>query len=163
MSRKRKDKKLSHWLRFELQKPAPIEFQDTAAMAEGEPQLLGGEIIARNVVKEAMRGERWAIELCYDRTEGKPIQAVKDDASERGVEERLEDVTKHHLNELARSLGVAVAAEPIGAGPVVTGGEAGELDEREADVGDDGPGTVRGLLDLPRDGDRDSEDAQDEP
>jgi hypothetical protein len=139
MSRKRKDKKLSHWLRFELQKPAPIEFQDTAAMAEGEPQLLGGEIIARNVVKEAMRGERWAIELCYDRTEGKPIQAVKDDASERGVEERLEDVTKHHLNELARSLGVAVAAEPIGAGPVVTGGEAGELDEREADLATTAP------------------------
>jgi hypothetical protein len=99
--KKRKDRKLSHWLKVKLGSPAPMEYQDVQSMAEGKPQKLVGEVIADNIAREAMKGERWAIELSYDRTEGKPIQAVKEDTGERSVEERIEDVTKHHLNELA--------------------------------------------------------------
>lgn len=161
--RKRKDTKVSRWLKRRLADPAPIEFQDIDAMAGGAPQKLVGEVIAENVTREAMKGERWAIELTFDRSEGKPIQAVKDDASDRSVEERLEDVTRHHLNQLALAAGGEPLAAAVGADSLDAGDADRERDERRADPGDDRPGTTRGLLDLPRDGGDDPEDPQDEP
>jgi hypothetical protein len=68
-----------------LGKSAPIDLQDTLTRwPMGDPGKTNAEIIAEHIVSEARdKKERWAIELIADRTEGKPIQAVKQDDGDR--------------------------------------------------------------------------------
>ena len=162
--RKRRDTKLSKWLRELLGKNAPIEFQDQAELLSGEPGKTNAEIIAEAVVAAAREGKQWAIELVHDRTEGKPVQAIKPDDGDRSVEERINDVTVQHLNDLAAKLGNAgdPPPAPVGADSVA------EPDDPEPHADPSGPGhaaaaPARKLLDLPKDGDRDSQDAQGQP
>ncbi len=164
--RKRRDTKLSKWLRELLGRNAPIEFQDQAELLAGEPGKTNAEIIAEAVVAAAREGKQWAIELVHDRTEGKPVQAIKPDEGDRSVEERINDVTVQHLNDLAVRFADggsgAAPAGPVGADSVA------EPDDPESDAhatrpGDTAAAPARKLLDLPKDGDRDSQDAQGQP
>src|SRR5438309_1938024 len=107
--RKRRDRALSRWLKEILGRAAPIDFQDVDSMAGGDPGKTNAEVVAELIVREACKGERWAIEILADRTEGKPVQAVKQEGEDRSVEERIEDVTVAHLNDLA---GAGVGAGP---------------------------------------------------
>jgi hypothetical protein len=151
--KKRRDVLLSKWLKTILGKSAPIDLQDTLAMANGDPGKTNAEIIAEHIVSEARdKKERWAIELIADRTEGKPIQAVKQDDGDRSTEERIEDVTRAHLNDLAN---VALGIQPR---PASAERAAESPDGDEDSPGDDAAGPTRNPLDLPEDGDRDSED-----
>ena len=162
--RKRRDTKLSKWLRELLGRNAPIEFQDQAELLAGEPGKTNAEIIAEAVVAAAREGKQWAIELVHDRTEGKPVQAVKADEGDRSVEERITDVTVQHLNDLAARF---ADAGPAPAGPVGADSDA-QPDDPEPHADAAGPGhtataPARKLLDLPKDGHRDSQDAQGQP
>lgn len=162
--RKRRDTKLSKWLRELLGRNAPIEFQDQVELLAGEPGKTNAEIIAEAVVAAAREGKQWAIELVHDRTEGKPVQALKPDEGDQSVEERINDVTVQHLNDLAASLAGAATGEtaPLSADPEP------EPDDPEPDADPAGPGhpaaaPARKLLDLPKDPDRDSQDAAGQP
>jgi hypothetical protein len=149
--KKRRDVLLSKWLKTLLGQGAPMELQDMDAMAMGDPGKTNAEIIAGHIVGEALKKERWAIELIADRTEGKPMQAVKQDDGDRSTEERIEDVTRAHLNDLARvALGVV-----SGAGDAERPAEPPDADE--ADPGDRPARPTRNKLDVPEDGDNDSE------
>jgi hypothetical protein len=155
--KKRRDAKLSRWLKELLGRNAPIEIQDIDELADGQPGKTNAEALAEIIVREAVvNKERWAIELIADRTEGKPVQAVKNDEGDRTTEERIADVTVAHLNQLAGSVG-----KPGGAGdgqrPHAGTGEPAEPPHPDrADPGDRAPRPARPLLDLPPDGDHDS-------
>jgi hypothetical protein len=152
--KKRRDVLLSKWLKTILGKSAPIELQDTMSMAHGDPGKTNAEIIAEHIISEARdKKERWAIELIADRTEGKPIQAVKQDDGDRSTEERIEDVTRAHINDLAN------AALGIQSRPASAEREIEPADGDEDRPGHGTTGTARNPLDLPEDGDSDSQDA----
>lgn len=151
-AKKRRDTKLSKWLKELLGRNAPEVFQDIQELAEGYPGKTNAEVIAEKVIEAARDGKQWAIELVHDRTEGKPVQAVKPDEGDRTTEERIEDVTVHHLNDLARKLAT------VGAGPDPESDDSG-ADRDQARPATDAPGAARNPLDLPEDGHRDSQDA----
>lgn len=171
--KKRRDTKLSKWLRELLGRNAPIEFQEQAELLAGEPGKTNAEVIAEAVLAAAREGKQWAIELVHDRTEGKPVQAIKPDEGDRSVEERINDVTVQHLNDLANGLaaklGDSGGGNTGGSQPVTVGADpAAESDDPEPDADAAGPGhpaaaPARKLLDLPKDSDRDSQDAQGQP
>jgi hypothetical protein len=158
-AKKRRDAKLSKWLRELLGRNAPIEFQIEADLLTGDPGKTNAEIIAEKVVEAAREGKQWAIELIHDRTEGKPVQAVKQDEGDRSVEERIEDVTVQHLNDLARKL---AAVGDGGSSPLSADSpepENPKPHEYGAGSAHKPAAPARSLLDLPQDRDRDSQDA----
>jgi hypothetical protein len=158
--RKRRDAKLSRWLKEILGRSAPIDVQSIDELAEGNPGKTNAEVLAEIVVREAVvNKERWAIELIADRTEGKPVSAAKDEGGDRTTEERIADVTVAHLNDLAARVG----KPPVRSDDERADAGAAEPAERpDADrprPRDRTAPPARGLLDLPPDGDHDSQDA----
>lgn len=150
--KKRRDTKLSLWLKQILGKAAPIEFQIINDLAEGDPGRTNAEVVAEKVVEAAREGKQWAIELCYDRTEGKPAQSAKADVDDTRVEERINDVTKQHLTILAEKLGAPISAHTV---PVAEESDDGRRDH----PGQRAAGPARSILDLPKDEAGDSQDA----
>lgn len=163
-ARKRRDTKLSKWLRELLGRNAPIDFQDQAELLAGEPGKTNAEVIAEAVVAAAREGKQWAIELVHDRTEGKPVQAVKADEGDRSVEERINDVTVQHLNDLAAKLGNIgdSPAPPLSADPQPEP-DAPEPHANAAGSGHPAAAPAHKLLDLPKDEHRDPQDPQGQP
>lgn len=149
--------RISRRLRELLSQEAPPEFQETSGLAGG--LLTNGDLIANEVIKAALMGKEWAILMIRDGTEGKPGQATKDDTTDRTTEEALDDVTRKRLNDLAGgNPGPSTPASPAG-------DTHSKPEPKDSGVDPDRPrpperttGTARGLLDLPRDGDRHSED-----
>jgi hypothetical protein len=148
---KRRDASLAKWLKRLLGENAALECQDQDELLAGDPGRTNAEVVARIIVKKATVEQDWkAIELLADRTEGKPVQGQRlEDGSDRSVEERIEDVTRAHLNDLAAAVGADAVALP----------QAGELDRRAPDAADRPARPARNPLDLPEDGLGDSEDA----
>lgn len=62
------------------------------------------DLIVHEVVKMALRGKEWAIQLVYDRMEGKtPVgNQARDDG--RGLEDKLDGITTAHLNAYSESI-----------------------------------------------------------
>jgi hypothetical protein len=151
---KRRDTKLSKWLKEILGKNAPIEFQIEDDLLSGHPGRTNAEVIADAVIAEARKGKQWAIEVVYDRTEGKPVQAIKQDDGDRTFEERITDVTVKHLNDIAAHRSAPAAKPPVGADspPPDDAGTA----EPAAVAGERPARPARDFLDLPQNGVGDS-------
>lgn len=107
------------------------------------------ELLVKKVVGMALDPKRqcqWAVELIFDRMEGKAVQgaAVREDA--RITEEKLDDLTAEHLNSIAAEFSKDAARE-------LAGSDAEDAAHRPA--ADD--------LDLPDDGADGPEEAPGEP
>ena len=70
------------------------------------------DLIVHEVVKLALKGKEWAIQLVYDRVEGKAPQGqpVKEDG--RILEDRLDAVAKSHLNSFSEAVIQHQESEP---------------------------------------------------
>lgn len=145
-----RETRLSKYLRAILGTSAPIEFQDIAAMADGDTGKTNAEVIAEKVIQAARTGDKWAIEFIRDTAEGKPAATQQGDDGARRTEEKLRDVTKQHLNQFAESFAQLGAPEPVAA----PAGDAGPGKGEPAGPPVDPPaGPTRSLMDLPQDGD----------
>lgn len=151
MKDKKRAQKLSRVLKARAGEEAPSAFQDYEAMGEGGGKLTWNDVIAQQILKAAAEGKQWAIEMYRDQTEGKPAQAKPDEGGDRSADERLESNLAHHLNRLVGPSPERVGAEPVAPAPGV--------DEDDADVAEIPAAPARGLLDLPKDGHHDPEDA----
>ena len=93
------------------QKSPPLQkFMDrdmVAEIASGDPGPDFAQLIAKKVVELAAhraKENRWAVELIFDRLEGKAAQTVINDDSSRQINERLDTYTIQHLNDMAKKL-----------------------------------------------------------
>jgi hypothetical protein len=125
----RADAKISKNLKRILSDVAPDNHQIVLANGD-KTQKSYAEVIAEGVVQLAADRKEWAITFIAEYTEGKPTVADKQDGGDSTTEERLRDVTKHHLNALARQFGAsdnaaADSATDHQAKPAGANGEAG--------------------------------------
>jgi hypothetical protein len=109
-----------------------------ASIRAGTPVPTLAELLVDKVIKLALdpkRANQWAVELIFDRVEGKSVkgQAIREDG--RQIEERLDEITTEHLNSLAAQFAK---------------NEPGELVERR-NIEDRTPGPASKLLDLHKD------------
>ena len=84
-------------------------------MAEGEAGFTAAEVLAHKVMSRAIdpdTNNKWAIEMILDRTEGKPVSAEKKSDEGRHIEERLDNITKGYLNEMAEGSYSAMKDKP---------------------------------------------------
>lgn len=70
----------------------------------GTPLPKIADLVVYEVVKMALKGKEWAIQLAYDRTEGKTPTGQQTKEDGRILEERLDTVTQAHINALAESI-----------------------------------------------------------
>lgn len=100
--------KLGDHLKQLIGQPAPVEMLDgwqdiINEMAEGRQAPQIAELIAMKVLKAAVdpnRPNQWAVELVFDRVDGKAIQQTAGEGRDE-IEERLNDISRQHLNDLA--------------------------------------------------------------
>jgi hypothetical protein len=82
-------------------------FNDALRTALMRPHGRGKEakarmtVIAENLVSAAVRGEPWAINACFDRIEGKPMQSI---------EAKVDLISSMSNEQLERELQAALAA-----------------------------------------------------
>jgi len=110
------------------------EIRDAMAAGHATPMLI--DLLARKIVQLATNPNeknQWAVELVFDRVEGKPIQGTPPDDGGRRIEDRLDELTKHNLNQIAKP---HLTATPV-------------VHERTAEERAAGP--ARKLMDLPSD------------
>lgn len=123
------EQKLADLLRRELAKRADISDlpQDGInALAEGYAAPSKAEVLVAKVVRLACdpaKTHEFAIELIFDRLEGRPPVSQPDSLDPLAAEERLSDVTQQHLNDLAKGL---LRSAPAGQ-PSAAAGPAGRL------------------------------------
>ena len=118
-----------------------------AGLKAGTPMPTLADLVVRKVTRLAMdpnASNQWAVEMVWDRIEGKAVQGEIPTDSGRQIEERLDTISRDHLNAIAAD--IARARESAAA---------------DADVRSDGP-TAR-LLDLSRNRAGDSQDAGKQP
>jgi len=68
------------------------------------PQV--SELLAEKVVQLALdpsKSNQWAVEMVFDRSEGRVVQGIPLREDGRVTEDRLNEYTTHHLNALAAS------------------------------------------------------------
>lgn len=114
-----KREKLADLIRDYIGRPAPVEMLDgwdeaLQRMAEGEPAPKIAELIVMKVLKAASdpaRSNQWAVELVFDRVDGKAIAASSGEGRDE-IEDRLDDLSRRHLDDLAR---LCVASSEAGA------------------------------------------------
>lgn len=95
---------LTKLLRHRLTDPCPpsqLPPAMQAAMSPGQKAPTYGDAIVFQLMDAAMQGREWAIEQVLDRTEGKPVQAVRQEDVDRTTNEMLNDVTTQLLNKFA--------------------------------------------------------------
>jgi uncharacterized membrane-anchored protein YjiN (DUF445 family) len=62
------------------------------------------DLLIRKVIRLALdkdKGNQWAVELIFDRVEGKSVAGEPVRQDSRVVEDRLDDITREHLNSIA--------------------------------------------------------------
>lgn len=119
MAKKTARQKLGDYLKSMIGQPAPVEMLDgwqdiINEMAEGKSAPLIAELIAMKVLKAAVdpsRPNQWAVELVFDRVDGKAIQQNSGEGRDV-IEERLDDISRQHLNDLAALSTADAAAGP---------------------------------------------------
>lgn len=105
-------------------------------LQSGKPAPLVAELLAKKVIKLALdpkKSNQWAVELIFDRLEGRAAQGAPMREDGRNIERRLDDLSTEHLNSVAADFAKATRERAA---------------EKTADEAD-GP-TAR-LLDLSRD------------
>ena len=96
---------LSKLLKDLLGKPVSIKNLSAAEISElveGFQVMSNGEALAEKLMQLATLGKEWAIQIVLERTEGRAVQAAKEDGSDKTTEERLDYITTQHLNSLAK-------------------------------------------------------------
>lgn len=132
MSKKNKSPKmqLSEKLREMINRAVPIRMLQEVApelideLQAGMPVPLVADLIVDKLIKLAIdpkRPNQWALELIWERMEGKAAQGQPPDDQGRLLEERLDDITTQHLNAIAtqyakshRDGQPAVKEQPLG-------------------------------------------------
>ena len=128
---------LAKLLREKLGETADLEFQNITNPIPGQPTtsfVTNGDVLVDKIMKLAVEGKQWAMQLVFDYVEGKPAQASTEDAESRQTEQRLDEISSEHLNQFAEQV--------IGRG-TDAGGESS---------GDDPARPVSRLMDLPKNG-----------
>lgn len=96
---------LSKLLRDLLGRPVSIKnlsAKEVSELVEGFQVMNNGEALAEKLMQLAVQGKEWAIAIVLERTEGRAVQAAKEDGSDKTTEERLDYITTQHLNSLAK-------------------------------------------------------------
>lgn len=102
---KKKRIRLSKLLQELLGQPVSIKNltdKEIADLVEGYAVMSNGEALATKLMQLAVQGKEWAVQIVLERTEGRAVQAAKEDGSDRTTEEKLDHVTAQHLNSLAK-------------------------------------------------------------
>lgn len=109
MSPKPDRRKLSEIIRETLGSLAPpsllVDRAIIDAMIEGAPAPRIADLLVNKVVKLALdpdKANQWAVELIFDRVEGKASPVMVSDQEGRQIDERIENVSVAHLNSLAK-------------------------------------------------------------
>ena len=107
---RRINRKLSEVLIEEMKKRAPFDLVEkypglVEAMANGEKAFTLGEVIVHKLLVLAAdtKSNKWAVEMVFDRLEGKPVAGEQKSDKGRRIEERLDAITVEHLNEILPS------------------------------------------------------------
>ena len=108
MAKRTAKQRLGDHLKQMIGQPAPVDMLDgwqdiINEMAEGRQAPQIAELIAMKVLKAAVdpnRPNQWAVELVFDRVDGKAIQQTAGEGRDE-IEERLNDISRQHLNDLA--------------------------------------------------------------
>lgn len=105
---------LTKLLRSKLSEPCPPKLLPPtmqAAMKVGGKTPTYGDAVVHQLLEAAVVDKReWAIEQILDRTEGKPVQAIRQEDSDRTTGEMLNDVTLKLLNRFASGIAPAKPA-----------------------------------------------------
>jgi hypothetical protein len=147
------DVKLTQLIKRELGKKASINEDLTQeqidAVAQGHRIPTKAEVLVAKLVRMAIdpnKSNQAAVEMVFDRVEGRPIQAPPPDTGSREVEERLDDLTKQHLNDLAGAFQRGdkkpsdLTEQPASSGPIAATVRAAGPAARLLDLPQDGPG-----------------------
>ena len=83
-------------------------------LKNGTPVPVVAELLVNKVVRLALdpkKSNQWAVELIFDRVEGKAVQGrpIREDG--RVLEDRLDEVTATHLNSIAAKFAKQAASE----------------------------------------------------
>jgi hypothetical protein len=123
------EQKLADLLRRELSKRAEVSDlpkEMHAELAEGCAFPSKAEALVSKVVRLACDPQsvhEFAIELIFDRLEGRPPVSQPDSLDPLAVEERLSETTQQHLNDIAQGL---LRHHPVGQ-PAAPAGPASRL------------------------------------
>ncbi len=109
---KKQKRGLSETLKDMLGKPAPVELVDQISadlrdrIAEGGPIPSYEELIVARCLQIALGPKpcQWAMELVWDRVEGKPFKNENVDKSRNQWEKKMDDVTAAQLNNIAATV-----------------------------------------------------------
>ena len=88
-----------------------------ADMSVGKQFPTVAELLVNKVVRLALdpnKSHQWAVELIFDRVEGKPVRGEMVRSEDRGIEDKLDAVTTEHLNRLAAQFAEDAKAELVG-------------------------------------------------
>jgi hypothetical protein len=122
-----------------LQEVAP---EVLAGLSAGSKLPTLAALIAKKVVQLALdpkRDNQWAVELIWDRVEGKAVQGAPVSDGGRRIHEHLDSITRDHLNALT--------------GAIARSAKAAEAERRAgAETASGPPGPPAGRVDLPADG-----------
>lgn len=114
------EQKISRLLKEALGKAAPPDLIEQCApellssLKAGARMPLVADLIVSKVVKLALDPKkdcRWAVELIFDRTEGRAPIAAEDDRMDV-VEDKLDGISNEHLNAIAEKF---TRSAPLGA------------------------------------------------
>lgn len=77
----------------------PLELMQAEGISE---VASNAEMLAAVVMREAVKGKQWAVEMVRDQTEGKPVRAAQVNNGEGEVEDMLDRVSTNKLNQFTK-------------------------------------------------------------
>ena len=90
---------LSRVLKRLLGETAPTELMGAVGLSR---VATNAEAVAAVVMREALAGKQWAVEMVRDQTEGKPVRAAQINSNEAEIEDQLDRVSTAALNQIAK-------------------------------------------------------------
>ena len=93
--------KLLPLIRAKLTQPGPDTFQKIDPSTGNLGQRTEAELLVDALFHAARNGERFALEMIFFSVDGKPATAEKQIDADTTVEDKLDDVTREHLNRLS--------------------------------------------------------------
>lgn len=90
---------LSRVLKRMLGETPPVELLDTAGIGTVGTNA---EALAAVVMRAALAGKQWAVEMIRDQSEGKPVRAAQINTHDEDIEDMLDRASTARLNEFAK-------------------------------------------------------------